>query len=349
MIYNLAKQLADSGQYELYIIINSDSQQEDFKKLDLKIIPNKCPADSGLKNHLFTLFYLPFILLKYHIDLVIYPQICIFSWNPCKSILYMHDLIEYHLDNQSKSKLLFRKIAYPYVTKHSTKIVSVSESTKRDLTKFLNVPGEKIEVAYNGYDADLHPIDKEEARKRVFEKYGIKDYIYYIGYLTHPQKNLFYLIDEFEKISKEFPNLQLVFAGPKGVDADQILNHVNDRKLADKFKYLGKVPYSDLKYLYSAAQVFCFPSIFEGFGMPVLEAMACSTPVITSNVSSMPELLPNKEYLIDPHKEGDLSNILKRILCSDMDLIGKDNLQYSKKFSWKNHGEKVINLINSLI
>lgn len=347
VIYNVAKQVSSRKDIDCYIVLNYDSDIEEFKNLPINIIHNDAPADSALKNHLFTIFKLPKILKQYKIDIAIYPQICIFFNNPCKVILYMHDLIEYKVESQNWKKMLFRKLTYPFVCRKADKIISVSQNTKKDLIELLNVPEEKIAVAFDGKDTNLHPEDKEVARKYVEDKYGISNYLFYIGYLTHPQKNLIYLIKEFEKFSQDHPDIMLVFAGPKGKDADLILETAEHANI--KFKYLGKVPYEDLSSLFSGCLWFVFPSLYEGFGMPVLEAMTCGAAVITSNTSSIPEIIGDDEWTIDPKKDGDLANALDRMHDTDREKIEEKNLRRSKSFTWDFHGEILNNEITKLI
>ena len=349
VIYNIAKQLSEKEEWDVHIVLNKDSDIEIFKHLHLNVIINPCPADSAAINHLYTMFILPWILLFKRISLVIYPQISVYLFNPCKTIMYMHDLIEYHIDSQKESKLAFRKIVYPYVCKHSDVIVAVSESTKKDIVDILKIPEDKVVVAYDGKDENLKPIEKTEARSYIKNKYGVENFVFYIGYLTHPQKNLIYLIDEFAKFSENNNQITLVFAGPKGKDSEYILDY-GDKILGEKhFQYLGKLPYEDLKYLYSACEIFCFPSLFEGFGMPVLEAMSCGAVVLSSNVSSIPEILKDSRFLVDPKKEGELSKRLIELYGKDNHTISESNLIASKNFTWSKHGEILNRVINSLI
>ncbi len=347
VIFNIVDQLSKDNEYDIYVVLNRDSEINDFKKLNIKIIYNENPADSGLKNHLFTMFKLPSVIKRNHIDLVIYPQICFFLHNPCKALLYMHDLIEYKIDSQSKKKLIFRKISYPYICKKAAHIVAVSENTKKDLIEILKVPKEKVSVAYDGSDISIKPYDKAMSRSFVKEKYDINKFVFYIGYLTHPQKNLIYLISEFKKFQANNKDYQLVFAGPKGKDADAILEYV--KKADIPFKYLGKVPYSDLPYLYSACEFFCFPSLYEGFGMPVLEAMKCGSPVITSNVSSLPEILGNHKWLINPTKQNSLADKMEEMVLANQRSISDENINKAKEFSWDNHGNRLKQIISKIL
>ena len=347
VIFNITKHLSLDGGYDVYVVLNKDSEIEEFKSLDVRIVTNPCKADSAAMNHLYTMFVFPFILMKYKIDLVIYPQICIYLFNPCRSILYMHDLIEYYVDSQNWKKMLFRKLAYPYVCKLADGIVAVSENTKKDIISILKVRPDKVYVNYDGADDRLAPVSDTVARAYVEKKFGIDQYVFYIGYLTHPQKNLIYLIDEFERFHTTHSDYSLVFSGPKGKHAEQILTRA--ARLGANFHYLGKVDYEDLQYLYSACEVFCFPSLYEGFGMPVLEAMACGAPVITSNRSSLPEILPDAEWLIDPEKTYDLSVRLSDIVGCSRTEISKKNIDYAKNFSWRKHGERLKTIIKQYI
>ena len=155
------------------------------------------------------------------------------------------------------------------------------------------------------------------------------------------------MIDEFERFHTTHSDYSVVFAGPKGKRAEQILTRA--ARLGSNFHYLGKVDYEDLQYLYSACEVFCFPSLYEGFGMPVLEAMACGAPVITSNRSSLPEILPDAEWLIDPEKTYDLSVRLSDIVGCSRTEISKKNIDYAKNFSWRKHGERLKTIIKQYI
>lgn len=350
VVLNVAKQLSGQPDYDTYIVLNKDSDIEEFKNLDLKIIYNPFKADSAALNHLFTMFILPWIILFNGISIAVYPQICIYLFNPfCKVVLYMHDLIEYHFDSQKKGKLIFRKFAYPYVCKHADKIITVSDCTKQDVIKYFGTDPDKIDVAYDGKDEDLVAIEKNEAREYIKTKYNVDNYIFYIGYLTHPQKNLIYLIDEFAAFNKRNKDTMLVFAGPRGKNADMILEHANKVLPVGAFKYLGKVPYMDLKYLYSGCQMFCFPSLFEGFGMPVLEAMTCGATVFASNRSSIPEILNNKEFLVNPESSAELSSKLLKYYGKDNTSIELNNIQRSKLFTWDEHGIVLRKVINNLI
>lgn len=347
VIFNLASGLAKDSAFDLYVLISRDTDIPGIRELNARILNASIPADQSALNHLYSIFVLPLILLRHRIDLLIFPQIGIYLFKICKILFYMHDLIEYHIPNQKRSKLLFRKIAYPLDCKLADHLITVSENSKKDLMKILHVSEEKITVAYDGCDPDLQSIPEEQACDYVAHKYGIKNYLYYIGYITHPQKNLLYLIDEVAEFKKEMPEINLVFAGPRGKEADRILNHAS-QKLGSSFLYLGKVPQADLKYLYSGCLTFCFPSLYEGFGMPVLEAMRCKRPVISSNVSSIPEIMQDKRCLINPETPGELCSRLKFTITHRREL-GEMNYRNSLSFSWHKHVMTVQKTLKAII
>ena len=350
VVFNITKELSAKDDLDVYVILNKDSDYKDFLNLNIKIILNPVKADNAILNHLYTIFILPFLLISKQFKLVVYPQICIYLFNPCKTILYINDLIEFYVESQRKIQLMFRKVSYPYICKHADHIMTISQNTKKDLIKIFNVVEKKITVAYIGYSDSIFPIAKKQAEEFIANKYEVKDFIFYIGYITHPQKNLIYLADEFVIAKKIFPNLSLVFAGPKGKDADMILNHITDIGLGGSFYYLGKIPSEDIKYLYSACRIFCFPSLYEGFGMPVLEAMACEAYVITSNVSSMPEIINDEDFLINPHIVGELSKKMIEILSGKANEQSPiKNRERAKMFTWASHVNALHQVINNLI
>ena len=347
VILNLAVGLSADSEFDLYLLISRDTDIPGIRDLKARIISVPIPADRTILNHLYSIFILPLVLLQYRIDLLIFPQIGIYLFKVCRILFYMHDLIEYHIPNQKRSKLIFRKIAYPLDCKLADHIITVSQNSKKDLMEILHVPEEKITVAYDGCDTDLRSIPETEACNYVLQKYGIQNYLYYMGYITHPQKNLLYLINEVAEFKKEMSEICLVFAGPRGKEADRILKYA-EQKLGDAFKYLGKVPWDDLKYLYSGCLTFCFPSLYEGFGMPVLEAMRCKRPVITSIVSSIPEIMQDKCCLINPKLSGELCSILRFTRMHRMEL-GERNYKESMRFSWQEHVIVVMGIVKKLL
>ena len=309
------------------------------------------PADSASKNQFYTLFKLPSYIKKHKIDLVIFPQITFYYFKKCKTVFYLHDLIEYSVKNAKSLSLRLRKFFYRRAAKISDAIITVSENSKKDIVNILHYPEEKISVLYDGRDESLVPIDKEKAFDKIKEDFSnIKQhYLLYVGYLAHPQKNLLFVLDNISEILLK-NNLQFILVGPDGKDAELI-----HQKIADVNNKVGKqivlttgpVKKEQLPYFYSGAEAFIFVSQYEGFGMPVLEAMACGCPFITSNGSSLKEIANGYGELISPDDSEGLKTKLSKILEE-----GRKLPDFYKpvlaKFTWENHVDGLITVLNAI-
>jgi glycosyltransferase involved in cell wall biosynthesis len=218
------------------------------------------------------------------------------------------------------------------------RVIAVSDATRRDIIDLLGTPAEKIRVIHNGYDQRFRPLPHTEARARVGERYGLSEpYILHVGTLE-PRKNLETLISAYARLRREryIPH-GLVLVGDRGWKYDPIFQLVDQLGLRNAVRFTGAVPADDLPALYNAADLFVYPSLYEGFGLPPLEAMACGTPVVTSNVSSLPEVVGDAALLVDPHDEGALAEAMARVL-SDVELrrhMRERGLERARHFSWE--------------
>lgn len=217
-------------------------------------------------------------------------------------------------------------------------ILTVSEFSKSEIITYFPEVKDKIRVVYNGVDLDVFkPLLDENIKISIAKKYNLPErYMLYLGTLE-PRKNLERLIDSYYLLLKEFDNVpKLVLAGGKGWLYDSIFDKVSTLWLEDKIIFTGYVAEKDVAPLISGAEVFLFPSMYEGFGMPVIEAMACGVPVLTSNVSSLPEVAGDAAVLVDPFSVEDIKSKLKLLLI-DEDLrkrLNKAGPKRAKRFSW---------------
>lgn len=216
-------------------------------------------------------------------------------------------------------------------------IIAVSQSTKRDITRLLGVPEDKVSVIYEAANSTAQPMDKERARARVREKYGINgDFILFVSTIE-PRKNLPTLLAAYSKLRDQYKSeARLVVAGHKGWLTEEVDQAMAKYTLAGQVCFLGAVPTQELAYLYNAARVFALPSFYEGFGLPPLEAMASGTPVIVSNVSSLPEVVGDAGILLDPNDVDGWTVALHRVLAekelrAEMSIKG---LKRAEHFSW---------------
>lgn len=239
-----------------------------------------------------------------------------------------------------------------YSIKNAQKIITISQSSKKDIVNFYHADPQKISVAYPGYNKELfHPISDKQGVAAVLRKYKIKgDYVIFLGTIQ-PRKNLKRLIEAFTRIE----DLKLVVSGKTSGLGRQawmyqdILELPKQLGIEERVLFTGFVPTEELPYLYSAARAFVFPSLWEGFGIPVLEAMACGTPVIVSKVSSLPEVAGEAGLLIDPNSTDQIIQAIKTV-STDRRLrkrLSKKGLERVQKFSWKKMAEKVIAVLEA--
>ena len=240
-----------------------------------------------------------------------------------------------------------------YSVERSDKIITVSESSKRDIIKYLNVPEEKIEIVYNGvHYYEFSGILTKEKRLMVRSKYSLPEkYILYMGTLE-PRKNIESILESYYVLKKNYASeVKLVIAGKKGWLFENIFSVVEKLKLQNDVVFTDYVDELDKAAIYQMASLFVFPSIYEGFGIPVLEAMAASVPVITSNVSSLPEVAGDAAVLVEPKDINSLAESMHKILSDDdfkLELVEKGHIQ-AKKFTWQSSAEKLYEIYKSII
>ncbi|EKQ50523.1 MULTISPECIES: glycosyltransferase family 1 protein [unclassified Clostridium] len=274
-----------------------------------------------------------------------------------KVITTVYDMTyELYPETMDKRNLKRLKTDMQYSVERSDKIITISESSKKDIMKFLNIDESKIEVVYCGVDYDrFNKSYSEEEKLKIREKYNLpKDYILYMGTLE-PRKNIESIIEAFEIFKREDglanEKVKLVIAGKKGWLFESIFNLVDKLNLKDEVIFTDYVDENDKPLIYNMASLFLFPSLYEGFGIPVLEAMASSVPVITSNVSSLPEVAGDAAILVAPKDIKSIAKYMNEILINEelkKDLVKKGHEQ-AKKFTWEASAQKVYNIYKEII
>ena len=246
---------------------------------------------------------MPWVLHRERPDVFHAPHYVLPPATRCRSVVTIHDCI--HL---MFPQYLPNRAAYAYAAasmwraaRRSHRILTVSEASKRDIIHFFNVPPEKIVVVYNAIDERFRRAPSEEDVARVRERYQLNHgFVLYVGNIK-PHKNLVRLIEAFDELRQRgFDELKLLIIGDEISKLPALRRAVHSHKLHKHVRFLGYLPDETLAVLYRLAAVFVFPSLYEGFGLPPLEAMASGTPVVTSNVSSMPEVTGDAAVLVDP-------------------------------------------------
>lgn len=261
----------------------------------------------------------------------------------CERIMTFHDLsFVKHPYFYSRNRNLWHFIMQPKKQAHTVdKIIAISESTKQDLMNLYHVPENKIQVIYSGINQDFLTQITEKDQQRVRKKYLLPDkYILFFGTLE-PRKNILSLLQAFIKSklsgSLKHKNLKLVIAGNKGWLYSDIFQIVQKYQMQSEVFFTGFIDNPDRSALYSMAEMFVYPSFYEGFGLPPLEAMAQKIPVITSNISSIPEIVQNSAILINPYNPNELKQALESLANNYLlkqELI-KRGEQCVQQFNWQ--------------
>jgi glycosyltransferase involved in cell wall biosynthesis len=268
-----------------------------------------------------------------------------------RTVYTLHDLIflrypEYHLP-YNRWYLTF---SMPRYLRAADVVVTPSEWTKRDAIHYYGLPESKIKVIYEAPAPTFQPVTDVASLNYIRQKYHLpENFILHVGTIE-PRKNLIRLLEAFQLVLADWPNLKLVLIGKKGWLYESFFQRLQTLGLQECVIFPGFVDEADLPAFYQLAEIFVFPSLYEGFGLPPLEAMACGAPVISSNSSSLPEVVGNAGLLIDPTDTTALSQALNRVL-TDSELrvdLGRRGLVQAQKFSWQKAVDELEEVYQSL-
>lgn len=271
----------------------------------------------------------------------------------CPVIITIHDIIPFikYSTNSSDIQCSPKKFALliwsQFLANKATKIITVSQNSKKDIVKILKIPEDKIIIIPNSVEERYQPVNDKYIIGRVLRKYKInKSYILYVGNLK-PSKNISGLIKEYRYLSQDLRQLyQLVIVGKKDRNFKSLAYQARSLQIENNITFIDFVQEGDLSALYSGAELFVFPSFYEGFGLPPLEAMACGTPVITSNIASLPEVVGEAGILVDPHRVDEIKAAIIKVLADSAlrsDLI-KRGLERSRRFTPKKAADQILKI-----
>lgn len=350
-----------------YQVINSLNQLDTCNNY-LLFMPDKCRNDINFNknfnvrnigensgNGFWNEVNIPNILHYNDVELYHVPQngIGLPMDKPCKMVITLHDIIPYKMPETvgpSYLKIFLEQI--PKIVPQCDGIITVSNFSKEDIMREFDYPGEKIFVTHLAPEDIYKPKDKRFSKGLINKLYGIEnDYILYIGGFS-PRKNIIGLIEAFSKlVLKHKKDIKLVIAGKKGLSYERYRNRAESLGILDKVLFPGFIPIEHLPFLYSAAELFVYPSFYEGFGLPPVEAMACGTPVIASNTTSIPEIVGNNALLINPWDTEELFQaMLKTLEDSSLreSLITKGFIR-SSELSWDKTALHTLKAYNKII
>lgn len=270
---------------------------------------------------------------------------------PQPTVVTIHDLSTLlYPEHHTRLNRLHLRWAIPQMTQRAAAIVTVSEATKRDLVARLEVPADRVHVVPNGVDHKrFYPRYRPEARQRAGLMLGIEPpYILALGTLE-PRKNLPTLLRAYARLGRNVP--KLVLAGARGWGEGPLFELVKELGLQERVRFTGYVPEAVLPDLYAGARLFVYPSLYEGFGLPVLEALASAAPVITSNTSSLPEVAGEAALLVDPGSVEELTRVMRRVLESKQlrDELRTKGPKQAAKFSWERTARQTLDVYASVL
>jgi glycosyltransferase involved in cell wall biosynthesis len=303
---------------------------------------------------LWTHVRLSWEMMEHPPDALFVPAHVLPPMHPCPSLVTVHDL-GYLLFPRSYpwQQRLYLDLSTRWNAYAATHLLADSEATKADLVTRYGVSSSKITVAYPGTDESLGPVRDRGAIQAAKARYNISGaYFLYLGTLQ-PRKNLLHLVEAFAQFATLWSPLtvQLVLAGKRGWLYDDLFKQVSRRGLEDHVRFPGYVAEEDKAALLSGALAFLFPSLYEGFGMPVLEAQACGCPVITSTTSSLPEVAGDGALLVNPEDGAAIANAMHRLATEPelrVELVER-GLANTRRFSWETCAGTVLKVIDDYL
>jgi glycosyltransferase involved in cell wall biosynthesis len=349
-VRNLLNELARQDDDAEYSLLCAPADVEAVRALGPRFQP--CVIRAG-NYSVAEQWSVPWALARSRLDLFHAPHYVVPPLTTTRFVVTIHDCIHLRFPQYlpSRAALYYAKTMMSTAARRSRRVLTVSQASKEDILHYLKIPAEKVEVIYNAIDTRLTGEPTPEDVARVRERFLLTaPFVLYTGNIK-PHKNVDRLIEAFSLLRKQSSaDVKLLIIG------DDVSKYPNLRRLVHRFqlhqhvRFLGFVPDATLAVLYRLASVFVFPSLYEGFGLPPLEAMAAGAPVITSNVSSLPEVVGDAALLIDPMNPADIAGAMARVLNEPAlrdDLVRRGR-ERVKAFSWERSVARVRQVYSEL-
>ncbi len=359
-IRNLVRSLAKLDSSNQYTLITTAPSVPEFADLppnfNTAVYDKK--SKPGFAQFGFTLFLTGFPADLYHIPLNAVPL-----WMPKPYLVTIHDMSTLLFSTPSGYRSNLRLFYLRHGLLRADRVLAVSSATRRDVESVLRIPAGRIQVVYNAPDPNfrqsgLSPVVGTNGQEfawppeiqRVLDRYRIHyPFLLYVG-RTNPQKNIPRLVEAFAVLRGElqdhphYQDLRLIIIGDEIARHPALRHAVIQSRVEDSVRFLGFVPIETLRAFYQAASAFVFPSLYEGFGLPPLEAMACGTPVVCSHVSSLPEVVGDAALIVNPENVFDIARGMREVLLNNPlrgDLI-KRGFEQVRQFSWERTAAQVL-------
>jgi len=342
-IRNLLRQLARLDQENEYVLLCRPQDRQALASVgeNFRGVPETAGNYSVAEQ-----VKIPWALRREKVDLFHAPHYVLPPLVSCKSVVTIHDCIHLTFPQYLPNRLAlgYARTSMTMAAKRATRVLTVSQSSKRDILKFVDVSPDKIDVIYNAYDDRFGVEPRDEDVVRVRERYQLHgEFVLYAGNVK-PHKNLARLIEAFHHVrDRGLEHLTLVLIGEDISKYAALRRAVHKHQLHKYVRFLGYLPEDTLAVMYRLAGVFVFPSLYEGFGLPPLEAMASGTSVVTSNVSSLPEVAGDAALLVDPYDPTSIADGIYTVLTdpSVRKNLREKGIARANQFSWETSVRRV--------
>ena len=342
-IRNLLRQLARLDQQSEFVVLCQPNHCETIAAFGANF---RGVPESAANYSVAEQIKIPLALRRERVDLFHAPHYVLPPLVRCRSVVTIHDCIHLMFPEYLPNKfaLAYARTSITLAARRATRVLTVSESSKRDILRFVDTEPDKIDVIYNAYDERFGVEPREEEVVRVRERYQLQgEFVLYAGNVK-PHKNLKRLIEAFHLVRQRgLDHLKLVLIGDDVSKYADLRRAVHQHQLHKHVRFLGYLPEETLAVMYRLAGVFVFPSLYEGFGLPPLEAMASGTPVVTSNVSSLPEVVGDAALLVDPYDPAAIAGGMERALTDPALRLSlrEKGLARATEFSWEHSVRRI--------
>lgn len=308
----------------------------------------------AIKNIIWHQWAFQMLQKQYKCDIAYIPNFSLLIWKIIPTVVTIHDLIEFNVPGKfSKLRMVYRKIIDPLMVRNSNYITTVSECSKKDIIKFCGAKEDKIKVITNAVDQKRFKLYDKETIDKVLNRHNLEyqSYFLFVGTIDYPGKNIMSIIKAYELLkSTKGVKEKLVIIGKNGFNAKIIYDYVNQSTYKESIIFTGYLEDSELPLLYAGCKIFIYLSLYEGFGLPVLEAMSCGVPVICSNTSCFPEVIGDLDVLVSPL---DIKQIKEKIelLISNKDYyktIAQESYKRAGHFSWEKSAQEYYNVFKNI-
>lgn len=349
-VLNLINSLLKKDKENEYVVFyNSEKHLGRFPHAREIVVPFSNPLTRLFREHVL----MPIFYKKEKLDLIHNTKSAISLFKPCKTVVTIHDIIP--LTNPETETFMAKsywKIQIPVAAKRADKIITISEYARKEISGYFKLEEKSIAVVPNCYEDRFRPISDAEELEQIRSKYSLpSNYILYVGTIQ-PRKNLNLLIKSFFSLKKSGKISQkLVIAGRKGWLSSSLFDLIKELGIEGEVIFTGFVPDEELPYIYNMADIFVYLSLFEGFGIPPLEAMACGIPVVCSNTTSLPEVVGDAGMLVNPMDQNAVEEAILKVLENPelrIDMREKGLIQ-AKKFSWERTAGETLKVYKEVV